>query len=128
MVHTAVMMHAMSRTFLPQKIFGSSCCLGLRENNCDKYHSTEARQSLLTNHKRLGGYKWKWGALCIYRMSIELHSYDLCGVLDAGAGSLLRLRDGRLHHRLKGALRVPAPETCQHMLHHYLHQGTALFL
>jgi hypothetical protein len=59
---------------------------------------------------------------------LELHNYELCGVLDASLGSLLCLYDEPLHHRLKGDLGVPALETCQHMLHHYLCQGMALCL
>jgi hypothetical protein len=47
---------------------------------------------------------------------------------DAGLGNLLCLRDGPLHHRLKGDLGVPALKACQHILHHCLRQGVALYL
>jgi hypothetical protein len=126
-VHTAIAMHALSSTFSTKK-FRSSHCWGLWEINSGKYHSTEARQSLFTNHKRLSGYKWKWGALRIYKLMLEPRSYDLHGVLDVGPGNLLRLHDGPLRHELKGDLGLPALETCQHMLRHCLRQGMTLCL
>jgi hypothetical protein len=120
MVHTAITTHATSRTFFLQIFLGSSRCLGLGESNCNKYHSTEERQSLFTNHKRLGDYKRKQGAVHVYSLTLKPHSYELCGVLDTGPGSLLCLYDVPLHHRIKGDLGILALKTCQHMLHHYL--------
>jgi hypothetical protein len=124
LVHTTVT----SRTFFVQNFFGSSYCRGLRESNCSKHHSTEARQRLFTNNKRLGGYKWKRGALRIYGFTIEPCSYELHIVLNASPSSLLHLRDGPSCHQLNGGLGVPAPEACQHILCHCHCQGTVLCL
>jgi hypothetical protein len=55
-------------------------------------------------------------------------SYKLCGVFDAGPGSLLCLCDEPLHHWLKGDLVVLALEACQHILCHCLREGTTLCL
>jgi hypothetical protein len=83
---------------------------------------------LFTNHKRLGGYKWKQGVLCVYKFTIKSRSYKLCGVLDVGLGSLLRLHDGPCTTGSGEIWGVSAPKTCQHMLRHCLHQGTTLCL
>jgi hypothetical protein len=43
-------------------------------------------------------------ALCIFRLTFKSLGYKLRGVFDTSMGSLHRLRDGPLHHRLKGDL------------------------
>jgi hypothetical protein len=48
------------------------------------------------NDKSLGGYKQKRGVLCIFTLMLEPCSHKLGGLMDAGLGSHLCLRDGPL--------------------------------
>jgi hypothetical protein len=64
-----------------------------------KHHSTKEHQSLFTD-KRCSSYKWNRGVLRVFRLMLKLRGYKPCGVMDAGAGYILNLLDGPLHHRL----------------------------
>jgi hypothetical protein len=98
MVHNVAIVCATSKMFCCGSFLGPcnakdpKSSIATRNRNGNKFiHNLQ---------KSLGGYKQERGALCVFNLTLEPRHHELRGVLDAGPGSLLHLRDAPLHHRL----------------------------
>jgi hypothetical protein len=89
MANTIPTVCAMSKTLPCKKNLRLCGARDLEKAVAMKHNSAKEKQSLFTNDKSLGGYKQMRGGLLAFRKTLKPHSYEPCGVLNTGLGSVL---------------------------------------